>query len=79
MDASISIWTARAPPSLGRNSDHGSADHQQGIATLHEVPAWLGAEQSDRAGDEGQVIRQHVFPEQCFRDAGSQEGGHLDQ
>ena len=55
------------------------ADHQQRVAPLHQVPAWLGAEQADRAGDEGQVVRQHVLSEQCLRHAGSEKSGHFDQ
>jgi len=55
------------------------ADHQQRIATLHEVPAWLGAKQSNRAGDEGQAVWQHILAQQRLRDAGAEQGGHLGQ
>ena len=33
------------------------ADHEESVAILHHVPAWLGAEQPDAAGAEGDVIR----------------------
>jgi hypothetical protein len=55
------------------------ADHQQRIATLHEVPAWLGAEQSNGAGDERKVVRKHILAQQRFCDAGPEKSGRLDQ
>ena len=66
---------------LGQEFRPGKAgpDHQQRVAILHKVPAWLGAEQADRAGDEGQVVRQHVLSEQRLRHASSEKGGHFDQ
>jgi hypothetical protein len=36
------------------------ADHQQGVALLHQVPARLGAHQADGAGDVGQLVGHHV-------------------
>ena len=46
------------------------ADHQEGVATLHQIPARLGPEQSERAGDEGQIVRHRGLAEQRLGDAG---------
>ena len=50
----------------------GGAHHQEGVAILHQVPAWLGPEQPDRAGDERQIVRQCGLAEQRLGDAGLQ-------
>ena len=54
-------------------------DHQQRVAALHQVPARLGAEQSDGAGDERKVVRKHVFAQKRLRDAGTEKRGRFDQ
>jgi hypothetical protein len=46
---------------------------------LHEIPAWLCSEQSDCAGDEGQIDRQYILAEQRLRDASTEQGGDLYQ
>ena len=54
------------------------ADHQQRVAIAHQVPAWLGAKQADRAGHPGQVVGQHRLAQQCFCHAGAQRFGNGD-
>ena len=41
------------------------ADHQQGVAAFHQLPAGLRAEQPDRARDEGQRIGHRHLAEQA--------------
>ena len=74
MAGSMSICTARAAPSFGRNSDHGkpAADHEQCVAAVHQVGARTSAEEPDRTGDEGQVVGKNRLAEQGLGDAGSQ-------
>ena len=76
----MSICTPRAWPSFGQELGVGEAraDHQQRVAVLHQVPARLGAEQADRAGDEGQVVGQRRLAEQRLGDAGAEQVGDLD-
>ena len=40
------------------------ADHQEGVAAFHQIPARLRAEQPDRARHERQIVRQRGFSEQ---------------
>ncbi len=54
------------------------ADHQQGVAVAHQVPARFGAEQADRARDEGQIVRHRCLAQQCLGDAGTEQLGGFD-
>ena len=55
------------------------ADHQQGVAAVHQVGARPRAEQADRAGDEGQVVGQEpILPSKRLGDAGAQRLRDLD-
>ena len=54
------------------------ADHQQRVALRHQIPARLGAEQADRAGDPGQVVGQRGLAEQRLGDAGAELVGDRD-
>ena len=54
------------------------ADHEQGVAAHHHVPARTRAEQADLAGDERQIVRDRGPAEQRLGDAGAQDLGHLD-
>ena len=56
------------------------ADHQQRVASGHELVARPGAEQADRAGHERQIVGDDGLAEQRLRDAGSEhvgDGEHL--
>jgi hypothetical protein len=76
----MSICMARAPPSLGRNSDHGKP-----VPTIRRVSQpsirsqLVGTQQADGAGDEGKIVGQHILSQQRLRDARSQPGSHLGQ
>ena len=54
------------------------ADHQQRVAVDHQLVARLGAEQADRAGDPGQIVRQRRLAEQRLGDAGAEPVGDRD-
>ncbi len=54
------------------------ADHQQRVALLHHLPAWAGAEQADRAGDVGQVVRHGGLAEQRLGHTGAHPLSDLD-
>ena len=53
------------------------ADHQQRVAALHQRVARLRPEQADRAGDEGQVVGQHVAAVERLGDPGAEPLGDL--
>jgi hypothetical protein len=74
----MSICTARACPSSGRNLRvrKAGAHNQQRVAVVHEVPARLRAEQTDRARYIGQVVRQTSLAEQGLGDAAAEPLGH---
>ncbi|MET3789163.1 hypothetical protein ABIC24_006859 [Methylobacterium radiotolerans] len=67
-------------PLLGQELGPGEAraDHQQRVAFGHHVGGGLGAEEPDRAGDEGQVVRQRRLAEQRLGHAGLELVGHRD-
>ncbi|SKU10229.1 Uncharacterised protein [Mycobacteroides abscessus subsp. abscessus] len=48
--------------SVGKVRSHG----EQGVAVAHEMPTGGGAEQTDRSGDPGKIIGQHILAQQCF-------------
>src|SRR5262245_12056480 len=47
-------------------------DHQQRVALLHQVPAWLGPEKTDRPGDERQIVGKYRLAQQRFCDASAE-------
>ena len=65
---------------LGEEFGIGEArpDHEEGVATGHHLIARPRAEEPDRAGHEGQIIRQGGFPEQRLGNAGAELVGGLD-
>jgi len=75
----IDLHRARLPV-LGQKLRPGKtgADQQQCIAIAHHVGRGLGAEQPDRAGDERQIVGQHVLAEQGLGDPGADAVGDLD-
>ncbi len=71
--ASMSIWTPRALPSFGRNSEYGKLEPtiRNRVAFGEEVPAGLRPEQADRSSDEGKGRRGRPrVPGAPLRDAG---------
>ena len=77
---SMSIWTPRAWPSSGRNSDIGEtrSDHKERVALDHHLIARPRAEQTDRPRDERQIIRQCSLAEQRLGNTGAELVGGLD-
>ncbi len=71
------------PGLAGRRQELGvglvGADHQQGVALLHEHLAGSGAQVADRAGDEGQVVGQHGLAEEGLRYPGAEAVGDGEQ
>ena len=67
-------------PRLGKKFGVGKAgaDHQQGVAALHEIPARLRAQQADGAGAESMVIGHRRLAEQRLGYAGAQAFGNGD-
>ncbi len=55
------------------------ADHQQRVALRHEIPARLGAEQTDRSGDERQIVGHGRLAEQRLCDSSAQKLCRFDQ
>ena len=74
MAGSMSICTARACPSFGRNSDHGKPVPIMSSVSQPFIMSELGlrAEQPDRAGDERQIVGKNRLAEQGLGDAGAQ-------
>ena len=63
----VDLHAARLPglgQELGKREAR--ADHQQGVASLHQLVARLGAEQADSAGDLGQIVGQGRCPLSAF-------------
>ena len=54
------------------------ADHEKRVAFRHQLVAGLGAEQTDRAGHPGQIVRQRRLAEQGLGAAGAQLVGDRD-
>ena len=52
------------------------AHHEQGVAAHHHLPARLGAEESDGAGDVREVVGHGGLAEERFRDPGTEPVGH---
>ena len=53
------------------------ADHQQGVAAHHHVPARLGAQQPDRSRHPRLVVGHHGFAQQCLGHAAAEQLGDL--
>ena len=76
----MSICTARAAPSFGQElrPRETRPDYQQRVALVHHVGAWPGAEKSDCAGHERQIVGDHRLAQKRLGDARAELVGNCD-